>query len=91
MDGGKPPYDSPYGFVDWYTWTGWLEAYSFHLLMSFFKEFIVDGFVVGVFIVFFMTTTKLPFCTEGDAIINLIFYKYDICKNIDFLSATFSD
>ena len=74
LNGGKPAYDSPYGFVDWYTWTGWLEAYSFHLLIAFLKEFLMSGFVFGVFIVFFMSTPGLPFCTDGDAVVNLIFY-----------------
>ena len=88
MYGGHPKYKSIYGFLDWYTWSGWFEALGFHIMMASLKELVVMMVVVGTSVGYLMTNTGTPFCLAGDFKVGFSFAYYDLCDNVAFLSAT---
>lgn len=85
LNGGYPKYDSPYGFVDWYTWQGWFEAYGFHIMMYGLKELLMSILVFGIFMAFQLTNPSIPFCVDGDVKISYVFGYIDVCKYLTFL------
>ena len=80
LEGGHPGVDSPYGIVDWYTWSGWLEAWGLHLMINFMKD-LVQVFVILGASMTFMLTTSIPFCVDGD----FVKLGIDFCAVLTFL------
>merc|ERR1712147_81152 len=88
MMAGHPKYKSPYGFLDWYTWSGWFEALGFHIMMASLKELVVMVVIVGSSLAYLMTNPTLPFCQDGDFKFDYIVGYVDICKTLTFLQMT---
>ena len=65
LNGGEPELESPYYVVDWFTWSGWLEAYLFHYWVSMTKEFLMYFVIVAAFATFYLTS-GIKFCVAGD-------------------------
>ena len=80
LEGGHPGLESAYGVVDWYTWSGWLEAVVFHYAVSWTKSYLMSLMVIGVFMSF-MLTSNVPFCVDGD----IEMYGVDVCAVLTFL------
>ena len=65
LEGGNPSIDSAYGVVDWFTWSGWIEAYLFHCILYFMDYFVMAvmiSFVLGVM----YSYGTAPLCAAGD-------------------------
>ena len=88
---GHPKYKSEYGFVDWYTWSGWVEAMIFGVMMYAAKEFLIYVVTVGVALAFYASNTTIPFCADGDWKLNYFPFSdsfglyFDVCKYISYL------
>ena len=80
LNGGEPDEDSPYSVVDWYTWSGWLEAFGFHMIINGLKNTLMMFIILGAALTL-MLTTNVPFCVDGDYML----FGLDMCQNLTFL------
>ena len=85
LEGGDEP-DGIYGYVDMFTWDGFLEVYGISIANKIFTEFMVNSvvsiFLAGVFYKF--NESGIPLCTEGEQAL-ILAGKYDLCLYASFI------